>query len=89
VTLRVRVQPRASREGLGAVREGTLTVRVTAPPVDGQANQALCRLLGRVFGVPPSSVAVVRGASARDKVVRLAGVSLADARDRLQVARRA
>jgi uncharacterized protein (TIGR00251 family) len=83
LTLRVRVQPRASREGLGGEREGALVVRLTAPPVEGAANEALARLLGKTLGVPPSAVRVVSGASGRNKVVGIAGLSAADALTRL------
>jgi hypothetical protein len=83
LTLRVRVQPRASREGLGGEREGALVVRLTAPPVEGAANEALARLLGKTLGVPPSSVRVLSGASGRNKVVGIAGLSAADALARL------
>ena len=51
-------------------------VRLQAPPVDGEANAALSRLLGRALGVPPSRVAVVRGGTAREKLVRVEGVTL-------------
>jgi hypothetical protein len=84
LTLRVRVQPRASREGLLGEREGALVVRLTAPPLEGRANQALARLLGKALGVAPSAVRVVRGETGRDKLVAVAGVSAAAARDRLQ-----
>jgi uncharacterized protein len=54
-------------------------IRVTAPPVDGKANDALCRFLARAAGVAPSRVRVVRGHASRDKVVRVEGVDDADA----------
>jgi uncharacterized protein len=76
--VRVRLQPRARRDEIAGERAGSLLVRVTAPPVDGRANDALCRLVAKAAGVPPSNAEVIRGASARDKVVRLAGVSAAD-----------
>jgi uncharacterized protein (TIGR00251 family) len=82
-TLRVRVQPRASRDALGGEREGALVVRLTAPPVDGRANEALGRLLGRALGVPPSAVRVVRGTTGREKRVEVAGVSAATALEML------
>ncbi len=72
--LRVRVQPRASRDGLLGEREGALVVRLTAPPLEGRANQALARLLGKALGVAPSAVRVVRGEAGRDKLVAVAGV---------------
>jgi uncharacterized protein (TIGR00251 family) len=83
VILKVRVQPRASADALGGVRGGALVVRLNAPPVDGRANEALARFLGRVLGVPPSSIALVRGASGRDKVLRIAGADAATVRARL------
>jgi uncharacterized protein (TIGR00251 family) len=84
VTLRVRVQPRASKNALSGEREGALVVRLTAPPVEGAANEALARFLGRALGVAPSAVSVVSGATGRDKVVRVAGVDTAVARERLE-----
>jgi len=51
-----------------------LIARVAAPPVDGKANAALCKLLAGAAGVPPSRVSVVRGHTARDKTVRFEGV---------------
>jgi uncharacterized protein len=58
-------------------------VRVNAPPVDGRANDALCRLIAARAGVAASRVSVVRGAKARDKVVRVEGVDAAALRERL------
>lgn len=83
LTLRVRVQPRAARNGLAGQREGALVVRLTAPPVEGAANKALTRLLGRTLGVAPSAVRIVSGARARQKRVAVAGIDAATARERL------
>jgi uncharacterized protein (TIGR00251 family) len=83
VTLRLRVQPRASRDQLGGVREGALVIRVTAPPVDGSANDAVVRLLAKRLERPPSSITIVRGGTGRDKTVHLAGLDAASARARL------
>ena len=84
VTLRVRVQPRASREELAGERGGALVVRLTAAPADGEANAALLRFLARRLGRPASAFRLVRGAAARDKVVRLEGVAAAVVRARLE-----
>jgi len=83
LTLRVRVQPRASRDALSGEREGALVVRLTAPPVEGAANEALARFLGKALGVAPSAVRVLSGATGRHKVVSVAGVDAATARQRL------
>jgi uncharacterized protein len=60
-------------------------VRVTAPPVDGKANAALCAFVAQRAGVPPSRVSVVRGTASRDKVVRVEGVEPAALRSALGV----
>lgn len=70
----MRVIPRARRDELAGTRNGRVLVRVTAPPVDGKANAAVCALLAAAAGVPRGRVAVVRGETARDKLVRIEGV---------------
>jgi uncharacterized protein len=80
VVFDVLVTPRASRERIGPVIDGRLKVAVTAPPVDGEANAAVCAALARALGVARSSVAVLRGESGRRKTVRVAGVSASVAR---------
>ena len=67
----MRVQPRASRTRVVGVQGGVLKLQVTAAPVDGKANQAVVALLADWLGVPPRTVAVVRGATARDKLVEV------------------
>jgi uncharacterized protein len=82
--LAVRVIPRARRDELAGTRDGRLVVRVAAPPVDGKANAAACALVARVVGVPRGWVAVVRGETSRDKLVRIDGdIDEAAARARL------
>jgi uncharacterized protein (TIGR00251 family) len=75
VTLRVRVQPRASRDEIVGERDGSLVVRLTAPPVEDRANKALCRLIARRLRVAPTRVTVLRGAKSRDKIVQVEGLS--------------
>ncbi len=81
--LPVRLRPRAHADEIVGVVGGLLVVRVTAPPVDERANRALCRLLAKASGVPASSVTIVRGAHAREKLVRLRGVDRAGLERRL------
>jgi len=71
LVLAVRVQPRAARDELKLDGE-RLRVRLTAPPVDGAANEHLRRVLAAAFGVAPSRVTLVRGATSREKLVRVA-----------------
>jgi uncharacterized protein (TIGR00251 family) len=74
-TIAVRVQPRAGRDEIAGERGGALVVRLTAPPAEGRANEALCRLLARRLGVGRTRVTLVRGHRSRDKVVRIEGLT--------------
>jgi uncharacterized protein YggU (UPF0235/DUF167 family) len=79
----VRLTPRAARERMAAAADGTFVAHVTAPPVDGRANEALCRLVARAAGVAPSHVTVLRGHRGRRKAVRVDGVEERAVRARL------
>jgi uncharacterized protein (TIGR00251 family) len=81
--LTIRLTPRAARERLVAGAGGAFAAHVTAPPVEGAANAALCRLVAKAAGVPPSRVSVVRGERSRQKVVRIEGLDEASARARI------
>lgn len=85
--LAVRVQPRSRRDEIAGVRGGALLVRVAAPPVDGRANDAVCRVIARAAGVAPSRVSVERGAAGRDKVVRIAQTTVREVQDAIERAR--
>jgi uncharacterized protein (TIGR00251 family) len=78
--LELRVTPRASRDEIAGERGGAVLVRVTAPPVEGKANIAVRKLLARRLGVPAGRIAVVRGETARDKVIEVQGVAQAELR---------
>jgi uncharacterized protein (TIGR00251 family) len=69
--IRLRVRPRASPEGFAGVRAGRLQVRVSAAPVDGEANERLMRLLARELAMPVAAFVLTRGMTSRDKDVRV------------------
>jgi uncharacterized protein (TIGR00251 family) len=75
VTFAVRVSPRSSRDAIEGEHEGALKVRLTAPPVDDRANDALRRLLAARLKVPVSAVRIVAGEKSRIKRLSVAGVS--------------
>ena len=83
------MQPRAGRDGIAGERAGALLVRLAAAPVDGQANEALVRVLAKALGVAPSTVTILRGATGRDKVVRIAGLAASVLRTRVDALSRA
>jgi uncharacterized protein len=82
VELTVRLTPRGRRTGFEGVAEGpggpALRVRVAAPPVDGAANAALVALLAEGLGIAKGDIALVAGAKARTKILRLRGSGLAE-----------
>ena len=77
ITFDVQVVPRASRDRLGPVHGERLKIQLTAPPVDGAANQALVALVAKALGRPRSAVTIVRGLTGRKKTVRVGGSSRA------------
>ncbi len=76
----VHVQPRASRTEVAGLHGEALKVRITAPPVDGAANETLRRFLADALSVPTSAVRIVQGESGRRKVVEVSGVGPEEAR---------
>ena len=77
VVFAARVTPRASRNAIEGEYQGALRVRLTAPPVEDRANEALCRLLAERLNVPVSAVRIVAGARSRTKRVAISGISRA------------
>jgi hypothetical protein len=71
--LKVYLQPRSSRnEIVGTYRDG-IKVKVTAPPIEGKANEALIKFLAKEFKISASSVEIIKGHNSREKIVRIGG----------------
>jgi uncharacterized protein len=70
----VQVVPRGSKNSL-AWEQGVLKARLTAPPVDGAANEALVALLAERLGLPKRDIHIVHGAASRRKIVEIAGMT--------------
>lgn len=73
-TVDLYVQPRASRNALAGIHEGVLKVRLTAPPVDGEANKECLKFLAEVFLIPKSQLKVIQGHKSRRKRILVRGV---------------
>jgi uncharacterized protein (TIGR00251 family) len=70
--LAIRVTPRASRNEISEIlSDGTVKIRLTSPPVEGKANEALIKFLSDVLDVPRSKIDIVAGATGRDKLVSI------------------
>jgi uncharacterized protein (TIGR00251 family) len=81
--LRVHLTPRSARDEVLGLEGDVLRARVTAPPVEGRANEALLRLVAEVLGVPKSSLRIVRGQRSREKLVAVEGLDATEVRQRL------
>ncbi len=79
----VRLTPRASQDKIAGWEGDVLRVRVTAPPVEGRANEALLRLLARALDVPTSRLRLAHGQTQRNKVVAVEGLTADEVRARL------
>ena len=71
---RIRVVPRASRSGIAGIQNDALKLRITAPPVEGKANEECIRLLAETLGVKKGQVTIIAGHASRTKTVAVDGV---------------
>lgn len=81
--LQVRVKPRASRSAILESKQGTLVVALAAPPVDGEANAELIRLLAAATGLPKTAITIATGTTARTKLIDFAGIDATQLKARL------
>jgi uncharacterized protein (TIGR00251 family) len=83
VSLAVKVHPRAKKNAITGELGDALKVSLTTPPIEGRANQACVEFLAKLLKVPRSSVTIASGQTSRNKVVRVAGLTAQQVRDRL------
>ena len=83
VSFAVRVHPRAKKNAIAGELGHALKIALTAPPLEGRANEACIAFFSKLLGVPRSSVTILSGEKNRNKVVHVAGVSAEQVRLRL------
>jgi len=83
VSFAVKVHPRAKKNAITGELGDALKVSLTAPPVEGRANQACIEFFAKLLNVPRSSVTIASGQTSRNKVIRVAGISAAELRARI------
>lgn len=76
IIIQVKVIPRSSKKEIAGVEDNTLKIKLTAPPVDGAANEQLIELLSEKFNIKKSSIIILKGESSRHKTVKIVGVNL-------------
>jgi len=82
VTFAVKVHPRAKKNAITGELGDALKVSLTAPPIDGRANEACIEFFARLLEVPRSSVTIASGQTSRQKVIRVTGLSAEEIRKR-------
>ena len=85
VRMDVRVMPRSARNAIEGLRDGRLVVRVTAPPVDDAANEAVVAAIADLLDLPKRAVRIVSGMTARNKTVEIAGLDATALRRRIHI----
>jgi len=85
VTFAVKVHPRARKNAITGELGDALKLSLTAPPIEGRANQACIEFFANLLEVPRSSVTIASGQTSRRKVVRIAGMSAEELRKRLRI----
>ena len=85
-TVNIQVMPRASRAGVAGLLGDAVRIRLTAPPLENRANEALVRFLSASLGVPRPCGTIVAGKRGRKKIVRVAGISRGELLRRLGLA---
>jgi len=86
VTFAVKVHPRARKNAISGTVGDALKLALTAPPVEGKANQAVIEFFADLFQIPRSSVTIASGETSRNKVVRISGLGRAAVEQRLAAA---
>jgi len=76
IIIEVKIDPRSSKNEIVGVAENVVRIKLTAPPVDGEANAMLVKFLAGEFGIKKSDVVIMKGASSRRKLIKLKGVIL-------------
>ena len=83
ITFAVKVHPRARKNAITGIVGNALKLALTAPPVEGRANQAVIEFFAELFAIPRSSVTIASGDTSRNKIVRISGLGRAAVEERL------
>jgi len=85
VCLEVQVQPRSSRNQVVGEQDGRLKIKITAPPVEGEANQALINFLAQILDIPRKNIKLLKGESSRHKLIEISGLNEQELGEKLHI----
>jgi uncharacterized protein (TIGR00251 family) len=85
VRLHLFIQPKSSKNEIVGPHNGMLKIKITAPPVDGEANQALIEFLSKYLKIAKREITIVKGETGRQKTLDIAGLDLQSAKEKLRI----
>jgi uncharacterized protein len=85
VTFAVKVHPRARKNGITGEIGDALKLSLTAPPIEGRANEACIEFFAKLLNLPRSSVSIACGQTSRRKMIRVVGIAAEDVRKRIEI----
>lgn len=85
VCLEIQVQPRSSRNQLVGEQDGRIKIKLTAPPVEGEANQALINFLAQLLDIPKKNIKLLKGESCRHKLIEINGLNKQELEEKLHI----
>ena len=74
LNIQVQIQPRSSKDQIIGIHNGRLKIKISAPPVDGKANQNLIEFIAKAFGVSKSKIEIVKGRTSKLKTLKISGI---------------
>ena len=75
INIQVQIQPRSSKDQIIGIHDGKLKIKITAPPVDGKANESLIEFLAKTFKISKSNIEILKGHTSKLKTIKLLGVN--------------
>lgn len=85
IRLEIKVQPRSAKNMIVGEQEGKLKIKITAPPVEGEANKMLIDFLSRYLKLPKKKIAIIKGDSSTHKLIELRGITRLDFMGKLDI----
>ena len=83
--VRIKAVPRASKDEIQGLHDGALKIRLTTPPVDGKANQALIKFLSKQLNISKAQIELTQGETSRSKILRISGITAKQIHERLRL----
>ena len=74
ILIEVKVEPRSSKKGIGGLMDNVLKVKLTAPPVDNEANKQLIEIISELLGIRKSSIRIIKGLTSKKKILEIKGI---------------